>query len=127
MTEANETTETTETTEATEATEQKQPAATANATGNDVETITLDAPIQRGKSAVSEVTIRKPLSGALRGVGLIDLLNMDAQALQKVLPRVTEPALSESEVRKLDVADLLQLGSRMSIFLLGKRAQDETE
>lgn len=101
--------------------------APAAETATEVETVTLDTPIHRGKSTVSEVKVRKPLSGALRGVGLVDLLNMDTQALQKVLPRITEPSLAEAEVRKLDIADLLQLGGKLSVFLLGKRAQDEVE
>ncbi|RCV89714.1 phage tail assembly protein [Billgrantia montanilacus] len=87
------------------------------------ETVTLDTPIQRGSKAVTEVTVRKPLSGALRGVALVDLLSMDTQSLQKVLPRITEPALTEAELRKLDPADLVQLGSKVSRFLLGKRAE----
>lgn len=89
------------------------------------ETVTLDTPIQRGSKAVTEITVRKPLSGALRGVALVDLLNMDTQSLQRVLPRITDPALTEAELRKLDPADLVQLGSKVSRFLLGKRAETD--
>lgn len=101
--------------------------ATVTAPGVPTETVTLDTPIQRGKNTVTEITIRKPLSGALRGVGLVDLLNMDTGSLQKVLPRISEPALTEAEVRKMDPADLLQIGGKVSLFLLGKRAQAENE
>lgn len=99
----------------------------ATAPGVPTEVVTLDTPIQRGSKNVTEVTVRKPLSGALRGVGLVDLLNMDTTSLQKVLPRITEPALTEAEVRKMDPADLLQIGGKVSVFLLGKRAQAEAE
>ncbi|EWH00550.1 phage tail assembly protein [Halomonas sp. BC04] len=104
-----------------DAAEQATPAAELPAIPS--ETVTLDTPIQRGKQTVTEVTIRKPLSGALRGVALVDLLSMETQSLQKVLPRITEPALTETELRKLDPADLVQLGSKLSRFLLGKRAE----
>jgi hypothetical protein len=93
--------------------------------GIPTETVTLDTPIQRGSQTVTEITVRKPLSGALRGVALVDLLNMDTQSLQRVLPRITEPALTEAELRKLDPADMVQLGGKVNRFLLGKRAETD--
>ncbi|MCE8023664.1 phage tail assembly protein [Billgrantia aerodenitrificans] len=104
--------------------EQAKDTAPATAPGIPTETVTLDTPIQRGSKTVTEITVRKPLSGALRGVALVDLLNMDTHSLHKVLPRITEPALTEAELRKMDPADLVQLGSKVSRFLLGKRAED---
>lgn len=88
-----------------------------------VKQIELDTPVKRGKATIKEIAVRKPLSGALRGVALVDLLNMDTRSLQKVLPRITEPALTEADCRDLDPADLLQLGTAVSNFLLGKRAE----
>lgn len=85
------------------------------------ETVTLDTPITRGKQTVTQVQVRKPLSGALRGVALADLIQMDTQSLQKVLPRITDPALSEAELRSMDPADLVQMGGILARFLLGKR------
>ena len=89
------------------------------------ETVELDTPIARGKTTVHEIHVRKPKSGALRGVALADVLNMDVQALTKVLPRITEPSLSEAELRDLDPADLVQLGTAVSGFLLAKRFKTE--
>lgn len=110
-------------TKATEPTTEKADTTTTPAVPTEV--VDLDTPIQRGSKEVTQVTVRKPLSGALRGVALVDLLNMDTQSLQKVLPRITEPALTEAELRKLDPADMVQLGSKVSRFLLGKRAETE--
>ncbi|SDJ88301.1 phage tail assembly protein [Billgrantia gudaonensis] len=100
---------------------------TPAAPGIPTENVTLDTPLHRGKQTVTEVSVRKPLSGALRGVALVDLLNMDTQSLHKVLPRITEPALTEAELRQMDPADLVQLGSKVSRFLLGKRADGESD
>ncbi|MFU1517539.1 phage tail assembly protein [Vreelandella alkaliphila] len=107
------------------AVEQVTQAATQPATAPGVPTknVELDTPIKRGKTDITEINVRKPLSGALRGVALVDLLNMDTRSLQKVLPRITEPALTEADCRELDPADLLQLGTAVSNFLLGKRAE----
>jgi hypothetical protein len=91
------------------------------------ETVELDSPITRGKQTVTEIQVRKPKSGALRGVSLVDVLNMDVQALTKVLPRITEPALTEPELRDMDPADLVQFGNVVANFLLPKRLQAAAE
>lgn len=85
--------------------------------------VDLDAPIKRGNSTVKSIVVRKPNAGSLRGAALTDLLQMDVQTLIKVLPRVTEPALSEAELRELNPADLFQLGEAVSSFLLPKKYQ----
>lgn len=107
----------------TQPTDNQTDATQATVQGVQTKEIELDTPLTRGKSTVTEITVRKPLSGALRGVSLVDLLNMDTRSLQKVLPRITEPALTEADCRDLDPADLLQLGTAVSNFLLGKRAE----
>lgn len=88
-------------------------------------TITLDTPLKRSGDTVEAVTLRKPSSGELIGVHLTDLLQMDVQALQTVLPRITTPALTRVDVAALDPADLLQIGSVVAGFLLPKAAQLE--
>ncbi|GHE20121.1 phage tail assembly protein [Halomonas urumqiensis] len=91
------------------------------------ETVELDTPLQRGKQTVTEIHVRKPKAGSLRGVALADLLQMDVQALTKVLPRITEPALTEPELRAMDPADLVQLGNAVSNFLLPRRMRADAE
>ncbi|UUC83848.1 phage tail assembly protein [Stutzerimonas stutzeri] len=87
--------------------------------------ITLDEPLKRGEQTISSVTVRKPAAGELRGVTLSDLLNLEVNALIKVLPRVTSPSLTEQEVARLDPADLVQLGSKVAGFLLPKSVKAE--
>lgn len=86
-------------------------------------TITLDQPIKRGDAEITSVELRRPASGELRGLNLTDLLQMDVAALQRVLPRITTPTLTEQEIAALDPADLLQLGSTVAGFLLPKAAK----
>jgi len=80
--------------------------------------IDLDQPIKRGETEIKSVTLRKPLAGELRGVNLTDLLQMDVSALVRVVPRISEPTLTEQEVQAMDPADLFQIGSGVSVFLL---------
>ncbi|MFJ2988342.1 phage tail assembly protein [Collimonas sp. NPDC087041] len=83
-------------------------------------TITLDEPIVRGDTVISEITIRRPKAGALRGVSLMDLGNLSVAALQTVLPRITQPTLTAQEVAGMDPADLTEIGSEVAIFLVKK-------
>ena len=88
--------------------------------------ITLDAPIVRGangEQTITEVTLRKPAAGELRGTTLNALVNLDVDALGKVLPRISSPALTEFDVQQMDPADLVQLGVAFADFLLPKRAR----
>lgn len=84
--------------------------------------IILDTPIKRGESEITELALRKPAAGELRGVTLTDLLQMDVAALTKVVPRISEPALTEAEVARMDPADLVQIGGVVTGFLLPKSA-----
>lgn len=84
------------------------------------ETITLDTPIIRGETPITTITLRKPASGELRGVSLIDLAQMDVLSLRKVLPRITTPTLTDIEIGRMDPADLLQCGVVVGSFLLKK-------
>ncbi|MFZ6640784.1 phage tail assembly protein [Undibacterium sp. TC4M20W] len=82
--------------------------------------VTLDEPIKRGDGLITEITLRKPSAGELRGVSLVDLANMSVVALQQVLPRITTPILTTKDVASLDPADLLEIGSEVSLFLVKK-------
>lgn len=85
-------------------------------------TITLDTPIKRGDQTITAISLRKPNAGELRGLNLTDLLQMDVSALQRVLPRISSPSLTEVDVSGMDPADLLQCGSVVAGFLLPKDA-----
>ncbi|MEZ2744289.1 phage tail assembly protein [Halopseudomonas bauzanensis] len=89
------------------------------------ETVELDTPIVRGEHRITSVTLRKPSSGELRGVSLIELMQMDVLSLRKVLPRITSPSLTDIEIGLMDPADLVQCGVAVSGFLLQKSAKAE--
>lgn len=91
------------------------------------EEITLDTPIARGETNIETLVIRKPISGELRGVSLVDLMQMDVLALRKVLPRITTPALTDIEVGRMDPADLVQCGVAVTSFLVSKSAKAKAE
>lgn len=82
--------------------------------------VTLDVPIIRGGKEITEIQIRKPKAGELRGVSLASLVQMEVSEISKVLPRITQPSLTDEEIGNLDAADLMQLGSEVAGFLLPK-------
>ena len=91
----------------------------------DPNTVTLDTPIKRGNSEITEVTLRKPNSGELRGVSLAELLQMKVDALQTVLPRITNPILHKQDMATLDPADLVNMGTVVVGFLLTKEQKKD--
>ncbi|MDD0986610.1 phage tail assembly protein [Pseudomonas shahriarae] len=91
----------------------------------DENTVVLDSPIRRGVTTIDRITLRKPSSGELRGVSLVDLLQMDVASLIKVVPRISSPTLTAIEVSGMDPADLLALSSKISGFLLQKSAKTD--
>lgn len=93
----------------------------------DPNTHTLDTPITRGTQTIDAVTLRKPTAGELRGTSLADLANLDVAALQKVLPRISTPTLTEHDIAQLDPADLVQLGGIFAGFLITKAARSKLD
>ncbi|MGL4507819.1 MAG: phage tail assembly protein [Aeromonas sobria] len=84
-------------------------------------TVTLDQAIQRGETTITEIQLRKPKAGEMRGLNMTDVVQMDVNALTKLLPRITIPILTETEIGNMDPADLLQLGSEVAGFLMRKK------
>ncbi|UEP34880.1 phage tail assembly protein [Burkholderia ambifaria] len=78
----------------------------------------LDTPIVRGEQKIEAVTLTMSGSGALRGVTLTDVLQLDVIALSKVLPRVSSPTLTDQDVLRMDPADLVKLGTELAGFLV---------
>ncbi|MEW6166051.1 MAG: phage tail assembly protein [Pseudomonadota bacterium] len=85
-------------------------------------TITLETPLKIGDTEVTEITLRKPAAGELRGLNLTDLLQMDVVATIKLLPRISTPTLTEQHAAMLDPADLTSLAKEVSGFLLPRWA-----
>ncbi|TXE26939.1 phage tail assembly protein [Serratia ureilytica] len=99
---------------------EKEPQAAAESANPNVKSVTLDTPIKRGDMTIDTITLRKPDSGELRGVKLQALMETDVDSLIRVLPRITMPSLTQSEIQKLDPADLYSLAAEVTLFLLPK-------
>lgn len=83
-------------------------------------TIKLDTPLKRGEQTIDTIELRKPSSGELRGLSMVDLTKLEIDTITKLLPRITNPRLIEAEVHQLDPADMFQLSVEVGNFLLPK-------
>ncbi|HGF6522466.1 GpE family phage tail protein [Yersinia enterocolitica] len=91
-------------------------------------TIVLQTPIKRGKSVIKEVSLTGALkqAGSLRGLKMYDIITTDVNALIKLLPRVTSPALTEIELVTMDTWDFSQLVQEVVTFLQPASEGDST-
>ena len=88
--------------------------------------ITLTNPLVRGENKITEITVNKPTVPALKGLKMFDVLQMDVDALQVLLPRVTSPVLHKADFATMEVADFTEL-TTAAVGFLGKNSEVETE
>ncbi|QHH99229.1 phage tail assembly protein [Acinetobacter dispersus] len=81
-------------------------------------TVNFDHGYKRGEKLIKEVVIRKPKSRALRGLSLVNLLQLDIDSIAKVASRISLPTMSENDVFELDPADLTKLGKEIISFFV---------
>lgn len=89
-----------------------------------VKTITFDYGFKRGETIIKEVTVRKPKAGALRGLTLSDLLQLDVNAIATLTPRITTPSMSANDVYELDPSDLTKIGKEIISFFVKTTDED---
>lgn len=83
--------------------------------------VPLSTPIKRSNGTeIAELTLRKPATGELRGLKLMDLMQMDVNALSILLPRIAQPSITKTEVDAIDLADMVDLGVAVVGFFEAK-------
>ena len=95
---------------------QAQDLPTATVQNPDIETVTLDTPIVRGDTVISQITIRKPKAGSLRSLSLTDVLKLEFDAIAKLVPRVASPVLVEHDLADMDLADFTKVATAVVGF-----------
>lgn len=80
--------------------------------------ITLSEPVKRGATAIAELTLRKPRAGELRGLTLQDVISTDITALLKLIPRISDPPLTQDEADSLEPEDLSEIGGAIRGFFM---------
>jgi len=95
----------------------------------DPNTVTLSEPVTIDGKKAAKITLRKPVSGELRGLNLANIMQMDVSTMIRLLPRITMPPLDEGQVAALPPEDLMDLSMRTVGFFAQKsqlqQLQDE--
>lgn len=84
--------------------------------------IIINPPIRRGESHVTEILLREPKAGELRGLKVINLMQGDAGEVIELLPRISEPALTKPEAAELDAPSMAEA----SLAVIGFFLKDES-
>lgn len=86
-------------------------------------TITLTQPIQRGETAITELTLRKPLGGDLRGLNVQALMQADYNACRILLPRIAMPQLLETDLDQMPAEDIAMMTGEIIGFFMPKEVK----
>ncbi len=82
------------------------------------QTVTLENPIKRGDNEITEVTLRQPKAGELRGLKNFDVLQMDVTAHRTLIPRISN--ITANEFDDLFPVDLLAVQQEAVSFFMPK-------
>lgn len=104
--------------------EQTTAADTTTAQGRSTVQVVLQTPIVRNGETVTTLRLMKPRTGDLRGLLLAEVLQMKADAIAALLPRITVPTVLKHEVDELDPADLVAMAVEVAAFLVPKAAME---
>lgn len=91
-----------------------------------IATVTLEQPIKREGGDVTEVKLRKPNAGELRGLSLVDVVKLEIDAVIKLVPRISLPFVAEQELHQLSPADLFAISTEIANFFLPKGTRQES-
>lgn len=72
----------------------------------------------RGEDQVTKIRLRKPTGGELRGLNLQSLLSADADAIIKILPRISDPILTIADAEALEANDFAEAADAITGFFL---------
>jgi hypothetical protein len=80
--------------------------ACAPAAAPKMESLRLTTAIQRGEQSITELALRKPKAGELRGLSMQELMNARISAVLDILPRITTPPITQQEADNMEVEDV---------------------
>lgn len=79
-------------------------------------TVPLSVPLTFGEQKISELTLRRPKAGDLRGIKLTAVQDMEVSALLTLLPRISMTPFGTGMLDGLDPADVVTLYASIADF-----------
>lgn len=80
--------------------------------------VPLVEPIERESGNITSLSLRKPKAGELRGLSIKDLINSDVSAVMTVLPRISDPFITDQEVAALAAEDIAEIAGTIVGFFM---------
>ena len=80
--------------------------------------VSLLEPIERESGPVTDLTLRKPRAGEMRGLSLKDLMNADVGAVITLVPRIADPFITDHEAGMLSAEDIAEIGGTIVGFFM---------
>lgn len=77
-------------------------------------TVILTRPLKRGEQEITEVTLREPFAGELRGLEMFDVIRMGVNAHRTLVPRISN--ITANEFDALAPRDLLSVNTEVVGF-----------
>ncbi len=75
-------------------------------------------PIMRPSGPLTQLALRKPRAGELRGLKIGELFQGDAGSVITLLPRITDPFITDAEAANLSCEDIAEASGIISGFFL---------
>lgn len=82
-----------------------------------MKTVLLKKPLKQGDNEITEVTLREPSTGELRGLEMFSILRMDVNTHRTLVPRLSK--LTANEYDMLSPRDLLSVQEEVVGFFTG--------
>jgi hypothetical protein len=79
-------------------------------------TVALGTPLTFGDQTISELTLRRPNAGDLRGIKLTNVQEMEVSTLLALLPRISLTPVAKDTLNGLDPADVVALYACLADF-----------
>lgn len=78
--------------------------------------VILNTPFKRGEEEISQIELREPKSGELRGLELFSVLRMDVTAQRTLVPRISN--MTANEFDTLSPSDLVKVMNEVCAFFM---------
>ena len=85
-------------------------------TANAMKTVPLSAPLAFGKTEISEISLRTPTAGDLRGIKLQDIVDLDVNTILTVTKRLSVTEFAPATLNGLAMPDLASLAGAIADF-----------
>ena len=66
--------------------------------------------------AIKDLCLRKIVTGDLRGLKLLDILQIDVNTMRTLLVRIAQPTLTDEEFNQLTPGDLTKISEVVATF-----------